>query len=409
VTTARPIPATTRRTAVLLGIVLASTGACPRSVLADDPPAADAQPAAAAPEPTSPFAALVDSVTVGTPVVAGPYRVVPFTMSVGSVLGVRREGPPAWVGFRGSGAEILDLPAPAGQTHVRASNPLAVPIEVPAGEMMRSPGGAIRVVDRFLWIPPGQGTFVPVAELPFPPAAPFTPLPMRMTPAQQGAGGNVQALTATNVALGLAASPEPAASYDSPAFVQNGGPVLVAIERIHLDAQEPLVGLALFDAEGLRYATVESDPARFMARWPALEHGIALDAAVRARVLGSVNPPLGPPTTWTEPAANALAELREMPATRAAYGAGLEAKWPAAGPKRWSGLIVDDKPIEATLVLPTNIPQPGAPPPRPPAPPPPPTPPAQPGTSELNRREPRNGLEERLKDRRDNPPGSPGR
>ncbi len=394
------------RRAILLSAALAALGGAAHADVVEAP---------------APFARFAERVRVGLPTEVASLALIPLWVAPDKDgVGL---GDPAWVGLSGIAVRIDDAPEPLGAAAVSVVNPLAMPLEVPRGETIRGAAGSDRMVDRTVWVPPLSAAFLPVVNFPgavavnpaVPPVAPrgpYEPTGFRASPAVLAGlrrGDWLDVVRGENRALGVPVESQasPAAGLATRAFADHGDALLSAVEAVRAKTPGLMVGIAVVDEQGPATILLEGDAGRWKALWPGIAKGLALDAL--ARRAGGV-PLLSHEVVAAsvEKTVAALADLREEPLSRPAFGDGEVLRWPGleTAHARWIGLAVEGRPVTAAwhrlgpAPVIGNPPQPQ--PPHPPAPPPPPEPPSNPPSPGAIDRDPRpNGFEERYGGRRD--------
>ena len=320
----------------------------------------------------------------------------------------------AHVGLGGVKATSTHLPGPAGEWHVRIANRLPEPLLVPAGEVLLTPQGPSRMVERPVWIPRGSATFVPVVQVDDPaPAGPYVHRGNLLTPVERSLE-DLDDLRARirfrNAAFGVQGhrADDAGAAYQSATFKARL-PAYVA-ELAGAADGKLVVGVLVVGERGAQFAHVETDASRFQTLWPRLLEAIALDAMLVQDANLAANP-----ADLSEVLLRArvlLDMLEAPPLTRTNFGRGEENLWVVPGRDEvWKGLTLDGKPVSLTMLgHPSGAAANGAP--VPPAGPGPggtgnPETPVVPGRVELERRGPRTPFEQRLRDRRRGTP-TPG-
>ncbi len=312
-----------------------------------------ASSAGAAP-PAQPFATLAASLHVGTTVMVRGAAVTLLVVADGYV-------PPAGPAYRdartdlaGPHLDVQDLPGVAGRWHVRVANHGERPVLAPAGEALLTPAGPSRAVDRPVWIPAHAATFVPVVQgVDPPPSGPYLSRGRGLTPFEQTLvdldvlGARVRR---RNAVLGVDSSrkDDMAAAYTTARFVERYAGYDADLRG--LADRRHVVGVLVADDLGPCWGTVESDPARFAARWPSIREGIAIDAMLVAdRGVAARTKDL------SRDVGILVRALATTPLERPNFGVGTELRYEVTGVPHatgaWEGLAIGADPVTATLRL----------------------------------------------------------
>jgi hypothetical protein len=289
--------------------------------------------------------------------VASQLRLAQRVRIPGADLLVLRLSPPfqpgfgGKVGLRDADVEILELPGPAGEWHVRIANREAEPLLLPAGETLLTPFGPSRSIDRPVWIAAGAATFVPVVQA-IPEAVPGPYLsrglglsPMERTFLLSGTWAETVRQRNQRLNVPLFRINDASAAYTTARYELYFDTHREALETI--PDGTTTVGVVVADDRGPVFAHIQPDAQRFARVWPFLMSGIALDAMMNVE-MGNL-PPQGQAAELYGAARELLAVLARRPLRRPTFGKGWEYRWNLDEEGRWEGLALENGPVCLSL------------------------------------------------------------